>query len=98
MSSVKRQDPYTGKKLTTTEFEVTDRLLHDHYDGLELSPSSTGFLPSTIISEPDNAYFQEIAYSYQQGHLWMRQQIRLRAPIQQNTTYQVTGSIEEIYS
>lgn len=97
MSSNSRPEPFAGKVLSTTRFEVTDRLLQDHYDGLELSPSSTGLLPSTIISEPDNAYFGEIAYSYQQGHLWLRQQVRLLHPLQKNTVYEVSGTIEEIY-
>ena len=97
MSSISHQEPYVGKELSLTKFEVTDQLLQDHYNGLELRPSSTGLLPSTIISEPDNAYFREIAYSYQQGHLWLRQQVRLRNPLQKNTTYEVSGLIEEIY-
>ena len=97
LSSTSNPEPYAGKKLSSTKFEVTDRLLQDHYDGLELRPSSTGLLPSTIISEPDNSYFNEIAYSYQQGHLWLRQQVRLQSPIQENTTYEVSGTIEEIY-
>ncbi|MXW53029.1 MAG: MaoC family dehydratase [Gammaproteobacteria bacterium] len=97
MSSTDSPEPFVGKELSTTRFEVTDQLLQDHYHGLELSPSSTGLLPSTIISEPDNAYFREIAYSYQQGHLWLRQQMRLLSPLRKNTTYKVSGTIEEIY-
>jgi acyl dehydratase len=97
LSSADKPIPYVGKKLSSTVFEITDRLIQDHYDGLELEPSSTGLLPSTIMSEPDNSYFNEIAYSYQQGHLWLRQQVRLHSPIKKNTAYGVSGKIEEIY-
>lgn len=98
MSTHIHQEPYAGKELSTTTFEVSARLLQDHYAGLKLTPSTTGLLPSTIISEPDNAYFREVAYSYQHGHLWLRQQIRLRSPMQIDREYEVTGSIKEIYA
>ena len=90
--------PYSGKPLSTKQFKISEWLLEDHYQGLDLQPSSTGLLPSTISSEVDNGYFGEIAYPYQKGHLWLRQQLYLHQPMHEDITYQVSGSIEEIYT
>ena len=90
-------EPYVGKVLSTKRFTVTDHLLHDYYEGLDLAPSKTGLLPSTIVSEPDNGYFNEIAYPYQTGHLWLRQQLKLRKPLTKGTNYSVAGTIKQIY-
>ena len=97
MSSTEYVEPFVGKKLTQQSFQVNDALLRDHYEGLELDASDTGLLPSTLGSEPDNSYFREIAYRYQKGHLWLRQQIAFSQPIVKDATYTVTGQIEDIY-
>lgn len=97
MSSTTYVEPFVGKELSAQRFQVTDTLLSDHYEGLELDESETGLLPSTLGSEPDNSYFREIAYRYQIGHLWLRQQLALSLPITKDKTYTVSGQIEEIY-
>ncbi len=98
MAQVQNTNPYAGKPLSTKAFVVTDRLLHDYYLGLDLAPPQTGLLPSALIGEPDNSYFNEIAYQYQTGHLWLRQQLQLSNPLQKETAYEVSGQIEEIYA
>ncbi len=89
--------PYEGKTLSTRTFTITERLLDDHYRGLDLQPSQSGLIPSTLASEPDNGYFTEIAYPYQKGHLWLRQQVRLHKPMKEGASYIVNGHIKEIY-
>lgn len=79
-------------------FSVTDRLLDDYYAGLQLDPSEGGGrLPTTIAADAESTYFNEIAYPYQQGHLWLRQQWWMHSPLEQNQPYDVVGSIKDIY-
>lgn len=91
-------EPYVGKILSTKKFVVTDELLQDYYLGLDLGPTKSQLLPSALVGEPDNSYFAEIAYPYQTGHLWLRQQLKLHTPLEKGIAYEVSGSIEEIYT
>ena len=89
--------PYVGKRLSTGTFVVDDAVLADYYGGLELEPPSTGFPPSTIASGPDGDYFREIAFANQTGHLWMREEWALSAPLEAGAAYGVEGDICDIY-
>ena len=89
--------PYVGKHLSTGIFVVDDAVLADYYGGLELEPPSTGFPPSTIASGPDGDYFREIAFANQTGHLWMREEWALTAPLEAGAVYGVEGDICDIY-
>ena len=97
MSTTTYVEPFAGKELSPQIFRVTDALLRDHHEGLELDESETGLIPSTLGSEPDNSYFREIAYRYQIGHLWLRQQLTLSNPMRKDVPYTVSGRIKEIY-
>ncbi|MCY4142272.1 MAG: MaoC family dehydratase [Gammaproteobacteria bacterium] len=98
MNQHQHSEPYVGKSLSEKTFVVTDGLLHDFYLGLDLPPLAAGLVPTAIVGEPDNSYFTEIAYPYQTGHLWLRQQLKLYMPMEKDITYEVNGSIEEIYT
>ena len=90
-------DPFVGKQLSEIPFEVTSQLLEDYKNGLELDISKSTHVPSMIATDADNSYFREIAYDYQSGHLWMRQEWELFEPLSQEKSYRVSGAIDEIY-
>ena len=90
-------DPYIGKQLSTKPFQLTEQLLDDFSNGLNLDLDASQHLPSMIATDADNNYFAEIAYDYQNGHLWMRQEWELAEPLSTAKTYQVNGAIEDIY-
>ena len=90
-------DPYVGKQLSNLTFQVTPDLLTDYSVGLQLDAAQFKLVPSMIASGADNDYFREIAYDYQSGHLWMRQEWEFSEPLSTEKTYQVSGAIEEIY-
>ncbi len=89
--------PYVGKRLSSGTFVVDDAVLADYYGGLELEPPTSGLLPSTIASGPDGDYFREIAFANQTGHLWMREEWALSAPMEAGVAYSVEGDICDIY-
>ena len=89
--------PYVGKRLSSGTFVVDDAVLADYYGGLELEPPASGLLPSTIASGPDGDYFWEIAFANQTGHLWMREEWALSAPMEAGAVYRIEGDICDIY-
>ena len=90
-------DPYVGKALSTSQFTVDDGVLSDYFSGLNLDANPNGYIPAMIATGMDNAYFNEIAFPYQIGHLWMRQEWDLRKPLEPNYEYEVSGEITDIY-
>ena len=90
-------DPYRGKLLSNTKFTIDDTLLRDYATGLKLESSSNGHIPGMITAGVDNAYFGEVAFPYQIGHLWMRQEWELHQPLKSQCTYEVSGEITDIY-
>ncbi len=96
----KSEEPTIGKRLPDKKFVVTDRLLEDYFEGLDLDrgPYDRGEVPvpSMIATDADN-YFAEGAFSQQRGHLWMRQAWAFMKPMQEGATYTTRGSIEDIY-
>lgn len=91
-------NPYVGKALSNGTFTITDEVLGDFYSGLALEPESNGSIPVMVTTGMDNAYFREIAFPYQIGHLWMRQEWELHYPLKPELTYDVSGEITEIYN
>ena len=90
-------DPFVGKQLSNLSFRVTPDLLSDYSQGLKLEGDDSIHIPSMIATGSDNGYFGEIAYDYQSGHLWMRQEWELFEPLSMDKAYEVSGAIEEIY-
>lgn len=89
------QDPTVGKQLPIKDFVVTDALLADYYEGLELDRGETP-VPSMIAAAADD-YFRESAFGQQRGHLWMRQEWAFAKPLETNQVYVTQGRIEDIY-
>lgn len=92
-----RQEPFIGKKLRQQTLTVTEALLDDYYNGLKLERPRDGAVPTTLASGPDGAYFSDIAFSYQVGHLWMRQGWDNVAPLTVGMKYVSDGEIVDIY-
>lgn len=90
-------DPYIGKKLSNSRFTIDDTSLTDYFTGLNLDENPNGYIPAMIATGVDNAYFTEIAFPYQIGHLWMRQEWELLQPLRPNYAYHVSGEITDIY-
>lgn len=90
-------DPYVGKSLSTNRFIIDDTLLSDYHTGLNLETALNGEVPAMIATGVDNGYFAEIAFPYQIGHLWMRQEWELHRPLERDYGYHVTGEITDIY-
>ena len=65
--------------------------------GLGLDQSSDEVISTMVLSDLESGYFAEIAYPYQNGHLWMRQEWQLHKPLVAGETYNSTGEIEDIY-
>ena len=90
-------EPFVGKELSARKFTVTDRLLADHHRGLALTPRNDGKVPTSVASDAENAYFNEIAFSNHVGHLWMRQGWECFAPMTAGRSYLAGGRISDIY-
>ena len=90
-------EPFVGKEFDAREFTVTDRLLADYHGGLALTPRADSKVPTTVASDAESAYFNEIAFANRVGHLWMRQGWECFAPMTVGTTYSTGGRIRDIY-
>ena len=89
--------PTVGKTLSERSYRVTEAALADYYNGLQLEPRPDGRVPTTVASDAENAYFNEIAFPNHIGHLWMRQGWECFAPMRAGETYVAGGSIQDIY-
>ncbi len=90
-------DPYVGKSLSNHRFTIDEPTLTDFFTGLNLDEDPNGCIPAMIATGIDNDYFREIAFPYQIGHLWMRQEWELHKPLRANYAYNVSGEITDIY-
>ncbi|MYD42494.1 MAG: hypothetical protein F4W90_01220 [Gammaproteobacteria bacterium] len=90
-------DPYVGKTLSESQFTIDDGVLNDYLTGLKLESNVNDQIPVMVATGIDNAYFAEIAFPYQIGHLWMRQEWELHRPLVSNYAYQISGQITDIY-
>ena len=100
MSEATRSEPSVGKQLPNKEFAVTDALLNDYFEGLDLERANFDAgdipVPTMIATDADN-YFGESAFSQLRGHLWMRQEWNFHKPMQAGAHYQTKAHIEDIY-
>ncbi|MFP6797465.1 MAG: hypothetical protein VB933_10460 [Pseudomonadales bacterium] len=100
MSEAIQSEPSVGKQLPKKNFTVTDALLNDYFEGLDLERSNFDVgkapVPTMIATDADN-YFGESAFSQQRGHLWMRQEWTFSKPMQAGAHYQTEAHIEDIY-
>ena len=100
MSDATRPEPSVGKQLPNKQFTVTNALLNDYFEGLDLERSrfdtGTAPVPTMIATDADN-YFGESAFSQLRGHLWMRQEWSFCKPMQAGAHYETQAYIEDIY-
>ena len=90
-------EPFVGKKLSEKSLSISPAILADFQSGLELQPSSIGSISSMVLSDIESGFPPEIAFPYQNGHLWMRQEWELHQPVTEGETYVGTGEIEDIH-
>jgi hypothetical protein len=94
------EDPTIGKVLRDREFNVTDALIDDYFEGLALDRSAFDRgdtpVPSMVARAADN-YHEEARFQQDKGHLWMRQQWEFNAPLQRGASYTTHARIEDIY-
>ncbi len=94
------EEPTTGKVLSDKRFIVTDALLTDYFEGLNLDRTAfdggTAPVPSLIAASADS-YFGEAAFSQQRGHLWMRQEWSFTRPLESGREYVTHAHIKDIY-
>ncbi len=91
-----RQDPTVGKALDDIPFEVTDTMLTDYYDGLGLEYEPEAAIASMVAGAADDFHAQS-RFTQDRGHLWMRQEWDLRAPLRTGVPYVAHAFIEDIY-
>ena len=98
-------EPHAGKELGSTEFAVTDEVMANYFEGLELDPDGCGersplgrpVAPSMIVTAADNSFTGRGGFSNAFGNLWMRQQWKLHQPLTQGESYRCSGRIVDIY-
>ncbi len=91
------QAPYVGKILPDRAYTIDATALASYFRGLDLEPVPAPFVPSTILSQPDNDYIHDAGYAYRVGHLWIRQRWEFFHPLNSGSTYAVRGKILDIY-
>ncbi|MBF69294.1 MAG: hypothetical protein CMQ29_16590 [Gammaproteobacteria bacterium] len=93
-------EPAVGNVLPGKRFTVSDNLLTDYFEGLDLDSAAfangTAPVPTMIATDADN-YFGESAFSQQRGHLWMRQEWNFSKPMLAGETYDTSATITDIY-
>ena len=63
----KTTEPYVGKELGSVSFTVTEDILNDYYNGLNLSRPQAATVPSMIATGPDKRLFRTVVV---QQSLW----------------------------
>ncbi len=91
-----QQDPTVGKVLDDIPFEVTDPMLADYYGGLGLDYDPEEAIASMVAGAAADFHAQS-RFAQDRGHLWMRQEWDLRAPLQTGIPYVAHALIENIY-
>lgn len=89
--------PTVGKVLSNRSYRVTEGALADYYNGLDLAPRQDGLVPTTVASDAENGYFNEIAFPNHVGHLWMRQGWECFGALKADADYTASGLIRDIY-
>ena len=82
------------------EFSVSQALIDDHFEGLNLDRSNFTNdetpVPSMVAGAADN-FHEASRFRQERGHLWMRQEWDLRSPLVQSEHYVAHARIEDIY-
>ena len=95
--AVQHEEPTVGKTLPDLDFRVTESMLDGYFGGLALGPVPAGaVVPSMVAGAADN-FHRWSAFSQDRGHLWMRQEWDLRAPLTPEASYIAHGRITDIY-
>lgn len=94
------EEPFVGKVLAERLFVVTDALIDDYFDGLQLDRSAFDRgetpVPSMVARAADD-YFSETRFQQDKGHLWMRQEWAFYRPLQRGARYSAHAEIVDIY-
>jgi acyl dehydratase len=98
--AVQHDDPTVGKALPDLDFRVTDALLNDYFEGLQIDRARFDRgdtpVPSMIATAADD-FHRWSRFAQDKGHLWMRQQWAFDAPLRQGVAYVAHATIEDIY-
>ena len=76
-------EPFVGKQLRERGYAISENLLRDYYNGLQLDAHAgalADFVPTSVACDAEGGYFNEIAFPNHIGHLWMKQEWRATAP------------------
>lgn len=95
--TVQHNEPTVGKQMPDLDFEVTAPMLTDYYEGLALKQPGPDALIPTMVAGAADDFFRWSAFRQQRGHLWMRQEWELRAPLELGKHYVAHGEIVDIY-
>jgi acyl dehydratase len=91
------EEPTVGKVLPDLDFVATKAMLADYSEGLALEQPDDGALVPTMVAGAADNFFGASAFSQQRGHLWMRQEWELSAPLVTGQHYVAHGKIIDIY-
>ena len=90
--TVQQEEPTVGKVLSDVDFTASDAMIADYYEGLAIDAPAAGEpVPTMVAGAADNFHGQS-AFSQQRGHLWMRQEWELHAPIVPGAHYTAHGA------
>lgn len=91
-------DPYVGQDLGSIAFTVDEQLLESYVEGLEIERGGgPAAVPSMILNAADNLFTGRGGFANSFGNLWIRQQWQMHAPLAPGASYDVTGSVVDIY-
>ncbi|MBI3743614.1 MAG: MaoC family dehydratase [Chloroflexi bacterium] len=102
---MKYPETFPGKDLGVADFVVTDRMLKDYFEGLEVdaswfrdgSPYRRPLAPS-LMAPDDELFFANGAYFKNSfGTLWMRQKWTFHQPLFPSEPYRAAAKIADIY-
>ena len=93
-------EPFVGKPLRERSYAITENLLRDYHNGLQLGAHADAladFVPTSVACDAEGGYFNEIAFPNHIGHLWMKQEWESHRPVARGGRYTASGSIRDIY-
>lgn len=92
-----QSDPTIGKVLASRPFVVTDTMVDNYLGGLGLDRDTDDTpLPSMLAGYADN-FHEASRFRQDRGHLWMRQEWELNAPLDKDKSYVANATIADIY-
>ena len=93
-------EPTVGKVLPDRTFTVTDALINDYFEGLQIDrgPYDRGETPvPSMVARASDDYFTQTKFAQDKGHLWMRQEWTFSKPLVAGASYTAHAHIEDIY-